>query len=33
MVDYLRRERPKGKTGALGGESQFCENSEVVGNF
>ena len=32
-MDCLRREKPKGQTGALGGESQFCENPKAVGDF
>ena len=33
IVGCLRREKLKGKTGALGGESQFYENSKVIGDF
>ena len=33
IVDCLRREKTKGQTGALGGESQFCKNSKVVRDF
>ena len=33
IVGYLRREKLKGQTGALGGESQFYETSEVIRDF
>ena len=33
IMGCLRREKLKGQTGALGGESQFYENPEVIGDF
>ena len=33
IMGYVRRERPKGQTSALGRESQFYENPEAVGDF
>ena len=33
IVGCLHRETLKGQTGALGGESQFYENLEVIGDF
>ena len=33
IVGCLCKEKLKGQTGALGGESQFYENPEAIGDF
>ena len=33
IVACLRREKSKGQTGELGGESQFSKNPEVIEDF
>ena len=33
IVGCLLREKPEGQTDALGGDSQFYENLEAIGDF